>query len=570
MPHLPREHSHVRFANPLGWLALLLIACAVMVGASDEQHRVTAVRFWSLGDITRVAIEIDGDFQVLSDHLSDPERVFFDLTGTKPVLGAKAMTVIPVGDKLIQQIRVAEPRRNVTRVVLDLTGVADTSVSRLENPNRLIIEVRHPGHGGENALSDPKAGDRRPLTAPPTNPTAASKPVQVAVADPPVVETRASAPAALNAKLSASTDRDPAPLPFPKENPAPVVSAALASPPPVGIPAALAVVTPPAVSPLAKRSVAPATSDPMAIQAKRNVPLVTGEPAPLPAKHSLATASSETAAPVNTELAVVTGEPAPLPAKHSLATASAETALPAKRNTTGDRSMVRVLGLKIGRIVLDPGHGGHDTGTTGPEGLREKDLVLDVAKRLGALIEDRMGSEVIYTRTDDTFIPLERRTEIANQAKADLFLSIHANSSTLHSVAGVETYYLNFTTSKAALEVAARENAGSQKSIFELQDLLEKIALKDKVDESREFANRIQSALYSASAKGDPKARDRGIRKAPFVVLIGASMPSVLSEIGFISNAHDESIMKRSEYRERLAEALYKGLAGYAGTLSHF
>lgn len=232
--------------------------------------------------------------------------------------------------------------------------------------------------------------------------------------------------------------------------------------------------------------------------------------------------------------------------------------------------MIRVLGLKVGRIVLDPGHGGHDTGTVGPEGLREKDLVLDVAKRLGALIEERLGSEVIYTRTDDTFVPLERRTEIANEAKADLFLSIHANSSTLHSVAGVETYYLNFTTSRAALEVAARENAGSQMTIYELQDLLEKIALKDKVEESREFATRIQSALFSASAKGDPKARDRGIRKAPFVVLIGASMPSVLSEIGFISNAHDENIMKRPEYRERLAEALYKGLSGYASTLSHF
>lgn len=232
--------------------------------------------------------------------------------------------------------------------------------------------------------------------------------------------------------------------------------------------------------------------------------------------------------------------------------------------------MIRVLGLKVGKIVLDAGHGGHDTGTIGPDGLREKDLVLDVAQRLGALIEERLGSEVIYTRSDDTFIPLERRTEIANQAKADLFLSIHANSSPLASVAGVETYYLNFTTSKSALEVAARENSGSEKSIFELQDLLQKIALKDKVEESREFATRIQSAMYSFSVKNDPHARDRGIRKAPFVVLIGASMPSVLAEIGFISNSHDEATMNRPEYRQRLAEALYKGLSNYASTLSHF
>jgi len=246
------------------------------------------------------------------------------------------------------------------------------------------------------------------------------------------------------------------------------------------------------------------------------------------------------------------------------------TATPAKRNTSGDRSMIRVLGLKVGKIVLDAGHGGHDTGTIGPEGLREKDLVLDVTQRLGALIEDRLGSEVIYTRADDTFIPLERRTEIANTAKADLFLSIHANSSPLPSAAGVETYYLNLTTSRAALELAAKENSGSEKTIFELQDLLQKIALKDKVEESREFASRIQSAMYAFSVKSDVHSRDRGVRKAPFVVLIGASMPSVLAEIGFISNAHDEAIMNKPEYRQKLAEALFKGVSNYASTLSHF
>ena len=134
----------------------------------------------------------------------------------------------------------------------------------------------------------------------------------------------------------------------------------------------------------------------------------------------------------------------------------------------------------------------------------------------------------------------------------------------------METYYLNFTTSRSALDMAARENAGSQQTVYELQDLLEKIALKDKVEESREFATRIQTALYTVSAKTDSRAKDRGVRKAPFVVLIGASMPSVLAEIGFISNPHDESIMKRPEYRDRIAEALYKGLSSYASTLSHF
>jgi N-acetylmuramoyl-L-alanine amidase len=248
-----------------------------------------------------------------------------------------------------------------------------------------------------------------------------------------------------------------------------------------------------------------------------------------------------------------------------------ETALPAKRNSSGDRSMIRALGLKVGRIVLDPGHGGHDTGSVGPEGLREKDLVLDVAQRLGRLVQDRMGSEVIFTRSDDTFIPLERRTEIANEAKADLFLSIHANSSPLRSAAGVETYYLNFTTSRSALDLASRENSGSQMTVYELQGLLQKIALKDKAEESREFASRVQTALYTLSAKTmESRSRDRGVKKAPFVVLIGASMPSVLAEIGFVSNAHDESALRREEYREKTAEALFKGISSYANTLSHF
>jgi N-acetylmuramoyl-L-alanine amidase len=248
--------------------------------------------------------------------------------------------------------------------------------------------------------------------------------------------------------------------------------------------------------------------------------------------------------------------------------APSDIAYPARRTSTGDRSMIRALGLKINRIVIDPGHGGHDTGTIGPSGLREKDLVLDVSLRLGALIEARMGSKVVFTRSDDRFIPLEERTALANANQADLFLSIHANSSPEPSASGVETYYLNFTTSRDALDLAARENADSTMTINELQGVLQKIALKDKVDESREFAQRIQAAL-SASSKA-ARNRDRGIRRAPFVVLIGATMPSVLAEIGFVSNVQDEKLMKRPETRQKIAESLYKGLSQYASTLSHF
>lgn len=253
----------------------------------------------------------------------------------------------------------------------------------------------------------------------------------------------------------------------------------------------------------------------------------------------------------------------PLPVK--LEASPAAPAEPAKTNSTGDRSLIRALGLKVGRIVIDPGHGGTDFGTTGPSGLKEKDLVLDLAKRLGALIEERLGSEVIYTRTDDSYVPLEDRPRMANERKADLFISIHANSSPAREAVGVETFYLNFAASGNAMEVAARENMTARKNVGELHELVEKIALNTKVKESQEFAAKVQTALVQTE-----RGRDRGVKRAPFVVLIGAAMPSILTEVGFLSNAREESQLKKSEYRQRVAEALYSGVAGYARSLSHF
>jgi N-acetylmuramoyl-L-alanine amidase len=230
----------------------------------------------------------------------------------------------------------------------------------------------------------------------------------------------------------------------------------------------------------------------------------------------------------------------------------------------GQASLTRVLGLKVGRIVIDAGHGGHDTGTIGPSGLLEKDLCLDVALRLGALIGERLpGAEVIYTRDDDTFVPLEQRTAIATQAKADLFISIHANSSPDPSARGIETYYLNFSNNPAALAVAARENASYDGGVHDLQGMLQKIAQNEKIDESRDLAEDIQGALAKHMERVNPAEKDRGVRTAPFVVLIGANIPSVLAEIAFISNPADEQMMKKSDARQRVAEGLYQGIASY-------
>jgi N-acetylmuramoyl-L-alanine amidase len=236
-------------------------------------------------------------------------------------------------------------------------------------------------------------------------------------------------------------------------------------------------------------------------------------------------------------------------------------AQPANR---GGASLVRSLGLKISRVVIDAGHGGHDTGTIGPTGYTEKELVLDVARRLKALIETEMGAEVVMTRGEDVFVPLESRTAIANQNEADLFISIHANASKVASARGVETFYLNYPPSRDALELASRENASSQATIHELEDIVKRIMLNDKANESRELAGHIQKALADRKDAGP----DRGVKEAPFVVLIGARMPSILAEVGFISNPQEERSVKTPAYRQQIAESLIKGIRSYADTLA--
>lgn len=430
---------------------------------------VKSIRYWSLGQVTRVAIETTGEARFRTESLEGPDRFFVDVLDSKLEIGDRRPQVIRVGDALVKQVRFAASDGK-TRVVLDLNQKLDHEISQLANPHRIMIEVRLPGSGKTPAPS-----------------TTISRTGEEKLDRPQPVET--------------------------------------VSTPPVR------------PEPLRPEPAKPEAAKPEPIK-------------PEPVK-SAETATARPPAPSPTE-----GVPLVAPPK------------PAKPRTGGQQSLVRALGLKLGKVVIDAGHGGHDQGTTGPSGLLEKDLVLDVALKLGALIEEQLGSEVVYTRTTDVFIPLEERTALANQHRADLFISIHANSSPYKSISGAEVYYLNFTTSKAALEVAARENAAHGKSIFELQDLVQKIALKDKVDESREFAAKLQTSLHGAWSKLNTTAKNRGVKKAPFVVLIGASMPSVLAEIGFLSNPRDEQTLRRTESRTRLAEALFKGVQQYAATLS--
>jgi len=250
-------------------------------------------------------------------------------------------------------------------------------------------------------------------------------------------------------------------------------------------------------------------------------------------------------------------EAVPAPAATETKPASAAVA-PATR----EEMQLRARAPKL-RIVLDPGHGGWDLGTIGREGLMEKNLVLDVAQRLGNLLESRLGGEVIFTRKDDNYIPLEQRAELANREQADLFVSVHANYSSLASARGVETYYSSFFSPPEAREIEYREN---QNMIALNRAKLTSVQLKDKVEESRKLANNVQQALHGTLAAQNSGVRNRGVREASFVVLTGTQMPSILAEISFVSSPTDEEKLRDSEYRQQIAEALYKGIERFAAT----
>ena len=436
---------------------------------------VSGIRHWSTPTYTRVAIDLGDEVQYQAARVPHPDRIFFDLHGTRLAqeLAGKSFNV--VDDGFLRRIRIAQYTADSTRVVLDVNDVTEYSAFLLPNPYRLIIDI----HGGARTPTPPAAA--APATGIPESPVAIPSP-----------------------RTTLNTTHDVAAL---SQQPGKVD--ATSGP----------------------------TSQPIAVVADKS-----------PDADQERSATSKRVKRANREAAAADIS------VHRTAAPTAE----------GERSLMRALGLKIGRIVIDPGHGGHDSGTLGAGGIMEKDVVLDVSLRLGKLLHDHLGAEIVYTRSDDTFIPLETRTAIANQAQADLFLSIHANSSQDESARGVETYYLNFTSQPDALDVAARENAVSDQSVHELSSMVKKITLKDKIDESREFAQDVEASLYDGLQRGNPGLKNRGVKKAPFVVLIGANMPSILTEISFVTNPQDAAELRTGDYRERVAESIYRGVARYA------
>jgi N-acetylmuramoyl-L-alanine amidase/putative methionine-R-sulfoxide reductase with GAF domain len=374
---------------------------------TDEKHSartlVTGIWHVSSADSSTVIIDMQGEVQYEAHRLSSPERIYLDLRDTVLAPGMFGKT-IEIGDARLARVRIAQPTKGTSRVVLETTGASSFSVSLQSNPYRLVVEIRKAGrteHGG--ALADlPKA-------------------------------------------------------------------------------------------------------------------------------------------------TIVLPQPALIPA-------------PSSRTGNKVDGQLRARVPKF-RLVLDAGHGGWDLGTVGRKGLMEKDLVLDVVRRLGKLVEDSLGAEVIYTRRDDTYLPLEKRTEIANLAQADLFVSVHANYSDDSAARGAETYYTNtYSSVRARTSDADAEGTATENVNWTNVDI------REKVQKSRRFAVAVQQALYGVLASQIPDMRNRGVKKATYVVLTGTSMPAILSEVSFVSSPADEAKLKSSSYRDKIAEGLFKGIAQYAST----
>jgi N-acetylmuramoyl-L-alanine amidase len=443
---------------------------ATRTAPRDRVATIREIKRTVLPDAVRVTIELDGEVSFHDERIADPDRVFLDLSGTRPTATLVDKTLRFASDAdVVRQVRIGRHPNNTTRVVLDAGGVFSYSVYPLYGPYRLVIDcVRTP-------------------------------PVTMTLAEPP---------------------RPPAP------------------PPP-------------------KPAVLPSRS--LTVSWTRRVP--SGKPVNRAALARAVAAEETITVAVNPSVAPV--GPLALPAPPAMLPPTAS--LPSK-STSGGLSIARQLGLGVSRIVIDPGHGGHDPGAKG-KGVSEAELVLDIALRVEKLLAQVPGVDVILTRRTDDFIPLPERTAIANREGADLFLSVHANASPNAQAHGVETYFLNFATNTSAAAVAARENATSTLAMGEMPDIVKAIALNNKVDESRDFATHVQRAMFERLRASNKTLKDLGVKQAPFVVLIGATMPSVLAEISFVTNPQEAKLLKGNAYRQKIAESLFNAIRKYQTSL---
>ena len=510
-----------------------VLKVAGATASTGKTALLTNIQRSVLPDVIRVTIALDAEVPFHDERLAGPSRIFIDFPSTRAATSLVDRTLRFDRDSdLVRQVRIGRHPNTTTRVVLDATGISSYSVYAVYNPYRLVIDcIRETSPGGPHAAPViarmESVGRSRPG---PVDPASLAGPI---------------GPALHNVETSVAAK--PMAKPLAGRRITTTWARTLPSARP-GATAALVAASPPPAAPLPSH----------------RLPLATMRRSPNVAASSTALIADALAPPLDPAPVMAASIPV-TPLTKPIAPPTAPTA-PA-RNLGSGFSMARQLGLGVSRIVIDPGHGGHDPGAKGRGGLGEAALVLDIALRLQKLLEKVPGVEVILTRSTDDYVPLPERTAIANRENADLFLSIHANASANDQAHGIETYFLNFANNLSAAAVAARENAASGQAMGALPDFVRAIALNNKLDESRDFATLVQESMVDRLRATNKTVKNLGVKQAPFVVLIGASMPSVLAEISFLTNTREAKLLKGNPYRQRIAEALFNAVRKYQGSL---
>jgi N-acetylmuramoyl-L-alanine amidase len=544
-PHSPLQ---AKAAPQIEQLEAMAASLAPATTTTVAETTIRAVHRTVLEEVVRVTLELDREVPFYQERLEGPARVFFDLKGTRTV-PSLVDAMFRYDSDIIRHIRLGRHPNNTTRVVLDLENVSRYSVFTLYNPYRIVIDAER----ASGVLPKPRAPRTLVARSFAPKPVAAVArlasiaPLPRAVVVPPNAQVAVVAPNTPVTPIARNARVAPIGPSLLKSRTLPVFAVA-----PVTAIARTAVVLP---AGSVRRNAS-----------SRVVPTVPSPPIPPPApvgttaSNASEPAASNSAPPSQTATADKPNAPV------AVGTVIAGKPIPPSANSSGKFSVARQLGLGVSRIVIDAGHGGHDPGASTPE-LSEAELVLDVALRLEKLLHSQPGVEVVLTRRTNEFVSLEERTELANRESADLFLSIHANASANAQASGVETYFLNFALNPQAEAVAARENAASGKTMSSLPSIIKAITLNSKLNESRDFAASVQRSLVRGMRPGNKALKDLGVKQAPFMVLIGAAMPSVLAEISFVTNAHEARLLKTSSYRQRIAESLLAGILRYQQSL---
>ncbi|MBW2086267.1 MAG: N-acetylmuramoyl-L-alanine amidase [Deltaproteobacteria bacterium] len=426
-PESPQVAEAQKWMTKISGMPVPKVAASKPPVSTGLKPMVKGVRHWSTPSYTRVVIDLDRETK-FKDHLLRPDlkqhkpmRLYMDLTPSR--IDPNIKEVLPIANRLLQRVRIAQHDLKTVRVVLDIANIETYRIFALSNPFRIVIDVT-------------------------------GRPLEQAVA---------------------------------AAKPKPATQA----------------------KPEAPKPAAPLTDLKEAAEKRKKVP-------------------------------------------RGLA-----------RKYPSQASLARQLRLGVRKIVIDPGHGGKDRGATGVTGLIEKDLTLRISKLLAKKIEKQLGIKCILTRTKDVFLPLEERTAIANTVGADLFISVHANAHKDKRIHGIETYFLNLATDEEAMRVAARENATSTKTMSDLELILNDLMLNSKITESSHLAKAVQTQMVKCLCNKYKNVKDMGVKQAPFYVLIGANMPSILLEMAFISNKNDEARMREKRYLENMANGIVEGIKNY-------